>query len=148
MRTRIAMSSLVVLALVAVAWAADPKLEGVKCIVAAKNPAKAEKSVDYKGGKIFFCCDNCPKAYAKDPEKYAAAANAQLVQTGQAKQVACPMTGKALNPDAKTKVGAVEVGFCCEGCLGKVTAAKEEDKPALVFSDKAFEKGFKVGDAK
>ena len=30
----------------------------------ATNFAKATKSVDYKGGKVFFCCDNCPKGFS------------------------------------------------------------------------------------
>ena len=42
------------------AYAADVKLDGVKCIVAAKNDAKADKTRDYKDGKVYFCCDNCP----------------------------------------------------------------------------------------
>jgi YHS domain-containing protein len=146
MRIRMLVSSLMVVALVAVAWAAEPKLDGVKCVVNPKAAAKADKSADYKGGKIYFCCANCPKAYAANPEKFAAAANAQLIATGQAKQIACPLSGKAVG-EAKAKVGTIEVGFCCEGCQGKVDAAKDETaKAAIVFSDDAFKKGFKVGE--
>jgi YHS domain-containing protein len=124
--------------------AADPKLEGVKCLVNPKAPAKAEKSVDYKGGKVFFCCDNCPKAFAKDTAKFATKANLQLVQTGQAKQEKCPFSGADLNPDTAVKVGGVEVKFCCEKCQGKAKAASADEAVDLVFNDKAFDKGFKV----
>ena len=50
-------------------YAADEiKLKGIKCAMNPKAAAKAEKSVDYKGGKVFFCCDNCPKGFAKKIE--------------------------------------------------------------------------------
>jgi YHS domain-containing protein len=124
--------------------AADPKLEGVKCLVNPKAPAKAEKSVDYKGGKVFFCCDNCPKAFAKDTAKFATKANLQLVQTGQAKQEKCPFSGGDLNTVTKTKIGGVDVCFCCEKCQGKAKAASADEAVELVFNDKAFDKGFKV----
>lgn len=124
-------------------FAADIKLEGVKCIMNPKAAAKADKSVDYKGGKVFFCCDNCPKAFAKDTAKHATQANLQLVATGQAKQQHCPLSGGDLNPATKIKVGGVDVCFCCEKCQAKATEAKDA-AVELIFSDKAFDKGFKV----
>lgn len=39
------------------------------CPVSGK-PIKAEFSVDHKGKKVYFCCPNCPKAFAKDPSKF------------------------------------------------------------------------------
>ena len=123
--------------------AADPKLEGVKCLVNPKAAAKADKSVDYKGGKVFFCCDNCPKAFSKDTAKFSTQANQQLVATAQAKQVKCPFSGGELNASTKIKVGGVEVAFCCEKCQGKASDAKD-GAVELVFNDKAFDKGFKV----
>jgi YHS domain-containing protein len=26
--------------------------------------------VDYKGKRVYFCCDSCPKTFEADPEKY------------------------------------------------------------------------------
>jgi YHS domain-containing protein len=128
----------------AVAFAADPNLEGVKCLMNPKAAAKADKSVSYKGGKVFFCCDNCPKKF--DAEKNATAANHQLVQSGQAKQAKCPLSGGDLNADTKIKVAGAEVAFCCNMCKGKVMEAKGDAQIDMVFSNKAFEKaGFKVG---
>lgn len=125
-------------------FAADPKLEGVKCILNPKGPAKAENSCDYKGGKVFFCCDKCPTEFAKDPAKHAVKANQQLVATGQAKQQKCPFSGGELNTATKTKVSGVDVCFCCEKCQAKATDAKD-GAAELVFNDKAFDKAFKVG---
>ena len=115
-----------------------------KCVVTGAA-AKEDKNVTYKGGKLYFCCENCPKTYAKDTAKYATKANHQLAATGQAKQAKCPITGAKLNPEKTVKVGGVEVQFCCEKCQGKVAAATGDDQVALVFSDAAFEKaGFAV----
>src|SRR5678815_1334635 len=67
------------------------KLDGIKCPVSGK--AATENSVDYKGGKVYFCCENCPKAFSADSKKFATKANAQLVATGQVKQEKCPLSG-------------------------------------------------------
>lgn len=127
-------------------YAADAiKLEGIKCPVAGNKPAKAGTEVDYKGGKVFFCCQNCPKAFGADTAKFAEKANHQLAATKQAKQLKCPLTGEDINPDAKVSIAGVDVNFCCEGCQGKVTKAKDAEKVTLVFADKPFDKAFKVG---
>lgn len=123
------------------------KLEGITCIFADK-PAKADKSVDYKGGKVFFCCDNCPKNFAKDPAKHAVAANKQLFATGQFVQKACPLSGGKLKDGTAVKVGGVDVKFCCENCQGKVAKSDAAAASDLVFADKAFEKGFELAPKK
>ncbi len=119
------------------------KLEGIKCIFADK-PAKAEKSVDYKGAKVYFCCDNCPKNFSKDPAKHAVAANAQLVATEQFVQKACPLSGGKLKDGTEVKVSGIDVKFCCENCQGKVAKADAAAAAELVFADKAFDKGFEL----
>ena len=125
----------------------EVKLDGVKCVVAPSKPAKEANAVDYKGGKVYFCCMNCPKAFQKDTAKYAAAANAQLVATGQAKQEKCPLSGGALNAETKITVAGADVCFCCDKCQAKAKDSK--DQVEFLFNDKAFEKaGFKVSAAK
>lgn len=127
------------------AVAADPKLDGVKCLLNPKAGAKAAHAVDYKGGKVFFCCPNCPKSFSADSAKFATKANLQLVATGQAKQTACPISGQPVDDAHKLTVGGVEVGFCCPNCKGKAEKASPEEAAELVFGDKPFEKAFKVG---
>jgi len=120
----------------------DP-LAGVNCVVQTTKPAKADKSVDYKGGKVYFCCANCPKAF--DAAKHGTRANMQLVATGQAKQAKCPLTGKDVDTTTKISVGGADVCFCCNMCKGTVEKLKGDEQIAKVFSDAAFEKGgFKV----
>jgi hypothetical protein len=148
MRSRVILGLVAaVAAVVATAYAADEiKLDDIKCVVAAKNPAKAANAVDYKGGKVFFCCMNCPKAFSADTAKFSTSANFQLAATKQAKQVACPFSGEAVDAAQTVKVNGVEVAFCCGMCKGKAEA--EKDQVALIFADKAFDKGFKVPEKK
>lgn len=148
MKTRLLVAFGLIAAVALTAYAADIKLDGVKCIVNAKAGAKAAHSVDYKGGKVFFCCPNCPKGFSADTAKFAAAANAQLVATGQAKQTACPISGQPVDESKKLTVAGAEVTFCCDNCKGKVEKASPAEAAELVFGDKPFEKAFKVGEAK
>lgn len=121
-------------------------LSKIKCPVSGKAVV-ADKTKEYKGGVVYFCCDNCPKSF--NEEKHGTKANAQLVATGQAKQEKCPLSGGKLNPDTKITVGGADITFCCNMCKGKVEAAKGDEQLALVFSNKAFEKaGFKVPEKK
>jgi hypothetical protein len=132
--------------------AADVKLDGIKCIVATKNAAKADKTRDYKDGKVYFCCDNCPKKFDEDQagdKKLDTKANTQLVATGQAKQHKCPITGKDLDKDTEITVAGAKVQFCCNNCKGSVEKLKGDEQAEKVFSDDAFKKaGFKVEKAK
>ncbi len=121
----------------------ESELSKVMCPVSNK-PVKESATADYRDATVYFCCPNCPKAFTKKPSKYAAKANLQLVQTKQFHQVACPISGQPVDSDITSKVGQLDVGMCCENCQGKVDKAEEDDKLALVFSDKAFEKGFEA----
>ena len=78
----------------------------IKCPVTGKA-VKEASSLDFKGGKVYFCCDNCPKEFAektkdkanKEGIVLAEKASAQLVSTKQAEQVKCPLTGKVINKE-------------------------------------------------
>lgn len=119
----------------------------IVCPVSGQPGAK-DHAVKYKGGEVYFCCDNCPKAFEKEPAKFAVKANAQLVGTKQAKGVKCPLTGKPINKEMIVEVDGIKVGLCCGGCKGKVEKAEGAAKSELVFSDAAFKKGFEIGGKK
>jgi hypothetical protein len=118
-------------------------LSKIKCVVSGK-PINPDATVEYKKAKVYFCCEGCPGAFEKDTAKFAAKANHQLVATHQAKQTACPMSGKELNPDTAIKVAEVEVAFCCANCQKAASSKEGDEQIELVFNDKAFEKGFKI----
>lgn len=128
----------------------EPDLTGIKCVINGKKAATAKSFVEYKKGKIYFCCDQCAESFAEDAKlkekaKFAVKANHQLVLTGQFKQKGCPFSGGPIDENLVTKVGGTKVGFCCEGCQKKVTdLEKLEDKVNLVFSQAAFKKGFEL----
>lgn len=124
--------------------AADIDVSKAKCPVAKTKSAVAGQSVDYNGGKVFLCCGNCKKAFSKDPAKFAARANAQLVATKQAKQLCCPLTGGKLNGATVTTVAGAKVCFCCNNCKGKVAGLEGDPQVGIVFGKAAFKKAFKV----
>ena len=143
LRVLLGLGALAVLA-IATAFAADEvKLDGINCCIQGTKPAKAANAVDYKGGKVYFCCMNCPKAFAADKAKFAAKANFQLAATKQAKQAKCPLSGEDIDASTAIKVSGVDVAFCCNMCKGKAEA--EKDQVAFLFEDKKFDKAFKVG---
>jgi len=139
----VVLSAVAIFAIVARAEEKKDPLEGIKCPVSDKS-VKADATVDYKGGKAFFCCANCVKAFKKDTAKFATKANHQLVATGQVKQVKCPLSGTPCKPAHKETVQGVDVYFCCGRCQGKVAKAEGDAQAELVFSDKAFKKGFEL----
>lgn len=125
------------------------KVDTVKCVVAGKEVKIADaKEVPYKKATVYVCCNGCKAKMEADSKKYAEKANHQLVLTGQAKQVKCPLAGRPTNPEKTVKVDGVKVAFCCGGCQGKAAKAEGKELLALVFSDKAFEKGFEVKEKK
>lgn len=121
----------------------EAKDEGAKfkatCPVSG-GAAKETSFVEVHGKKIYFCCDNCPKAYKASPDKFTAKMHRQLLQTGQMVQVACPFSGEAVDPETKVEFGGTDVCFCCNDCKGKFEKASDDEKVALVFKD--ITKGF------
>jgi YHS domain-containing protein len=122
-----------VLVCAGVVWAAE-KTYG-KCPISGKA-AKEEASKDYKGKKVYFCCDGCPGAF--DAEKHGTKANHQLAVTGQIKQTGCPYSGGKVKAGTEIDIDGVKVGFCCDNCKGKTE--KADDKVTMVF--KSIAKGF------
>jgi YHS domain-containing protein len=121
--------------------ATEEKKFEATCPVSGK-PA-AEKSVvelPKGGGKVYFCCDNCPKAYKANPEKFELAVHRQFLETDQVVQVACPISGRPVNEETLVEVGKAKAGFCCENCLAKYNAADDDAKLKIMFAD--LKKGF------
>ena len=110
----------------------DP-LAGIKCPVSNKA-IKSASFLKHNGGKVYFCCDNCPKSFqakAKDKklgEKILAKVGHQFLQTGQLAQVACPFSGKPVNAETLVAFKGAKVGFCCNNCK-----AKFEKDPSAKF---------------
>jgi len=112
--------------------AASCPVSGKKC-----NP---ECSDDFAGGKVWFCCGNCAKAFAGDSAKFAAKAHQQMVSTGQLVQKGCPFSGGPVKAGTQVTIGDAEVGFCCNNCKGKVEKASADEQVNMVFGN--IDKGF------
>ncbi|HEX5472918.1 MAG TPA: YHS domain-containing protein [Lacipirellulaceae bacterium] len=112
------------------------------CPVSGKAASEDHVVKLKNGDKVYFCCDNCPKAFKAHPKKYTAQVNRQLLETGQVVQVACPFTGKPVNKDTLVDVGEAKAGFCCKNCAAKYAKADDAQKLKLMFSPAAFKKGF------
>jgi YHS domain-containing protein len=138
MKKMLALVAVVAFGFLALARAEDKPFKAT-CPMSG-GPAKQEHSVDFHGKKVYFCCENCPKGFAKDPAKVAAKTYLQLAQTGQALQVACPISGHDVDANAVVEVAGAKVLFCCDDCVSKVKAAKGDEQIALAFgkADKAF----------
>jgi YHS domain-containing protein len=54
-----------------------PVIEQKACPVTG-NPINPKIFVDYKGRRIYFCCNMCPPVFNKDPEKYIKIVDEQL----------------------------------------------------------------------
>ncbi len=118
-------------------------ISDIKCFFMKKKNLNEEKFVEFNGGKVYFCCDSCVKRFNKDPDKYAAMANHQLVQTGQYSQNGCPISGGDVDAEQFVDVNGVKVSFCCVNCKGKAEAADEDARAELAFGAEAFVRGFK-----
>ena len=116
------------------------------CPVSGKKAAKV--SVNYHGGEVYFCCKNCLKAFNSDTSKFSTKANEQLIETGQASQQKCPISGGKMKSGTELKVDGIPVAFCCKNCRKKVAQASGGEKLALVFGDEAFKKGYTVASRK
>ncbi len=127
--------------------AADEKAADTagKCPVSGKDASKAH-AVSFEGGKVYFCCDECPAAFEKEPAKFAAKAHHQMALTGQLVEVKCPLTGKPLNAEQTVDVDGVKVAFCCANCKKAVAALKGDEQIDKVFKD--VSKGYKLAEAK
>jgi hypothetical protein len=121
----------------------DKDAPTIKCPVTGRAATK-DVAVDYRGAKVYLCCPGCTGKFQEQTAKFAAKANLQLAQTGQAVQKACPLSGGKTNPDTAIKVCGVSVAFCCNNCKGKVSKAKAKAQVEMVFGDKAFDKAFAV----
>jgi hypothetical protein len=135
MKSRFAVAGLAVLALVVAnsLRAADEK-PALKCPVSGQA-AKADKTADFNGGKVQFCCENCPKAFNANSAKFAGKANLQLIQSGQLTQVKCPLTGRPMAADKSVDIAGVKVALCCGGCLAKATKVSGDEQVNLLLSD-------------
>jgi hypothetical protein len=118
------------------------ELNDLKCFMMPQKKVSEKNAVEYKDGKVYFCCGGCVKKFSADTNAFATKANQQLVQTGQYVQSGCPCSGEAVDASQSCEVNGIQVGFCCAQCKEGVEKAEGDEQVAMVFGDEAFAKGF------
>jgi YHS domain-containing protein len=149
-KCRTTISVCVVGLLVARGFSAPATESGNKKKIVATCPVTGRPAIEKSfielpegNGKVYFCCENCPRAYVANPKKYRIQLHRQLVETGQEVQVACPICGKPGNANVAIESGAARVSFCGAKCLAKYNEAKTDAaKLKLVFNSAAMRKSF------
>ncbi|HJN09898.1 MAG: hypothetical protein QGG09_13925 [Pirellulaceae bacterium] len=119
------------------------KLDGIKCLFCKMDVSK-DAFVEYKGARVFFGCAGCPEAFKENTKKFATKANAQLVATKQARQKACPVSGKPHKKEFKLTLGKAEVAFCCPNCKEATAKLESDAQLEKLFSEAAFKTAFRV----
>ena len=107
-----------------------------KCIVSGKEIEVTEKTprVLVQGKAQYFCCENCPKAFAKEPEKY-------VKEVGK-----CPILGTpVMNPNSGERVVLNNALWylCCANCTD---GAPKEAALLKSLTDVVSGKAFKGSD--
>lgn len=123
--------------------ATELNLAGVKCLMKPAEDVSADYAIEFNGGSLFLCCQQCRNEFDRTVPEQVCAANRQLVRTGQFAQTACPFSGRPVLDGATTKIGDLEIGFCNLGCRDKVRdAADDGARTGMVFGEQAFANGF------
>lgn len=137
------MTAVATIAVASLAFAAEAAKNFGNCPVSG-GPAKEDVTMDYKGKKVHFCCDGCPGAVEKNPEKFTAKIHQQLLVTGQMVQVGCPFSGGKVNDKTMVELGGAKFAFCCANCQKKFNDAADDAKVDMIFAK--IDKGFTLQD--
>ncbi|MCA9415840.1 MAG: hypothetical protein KC917_06205, partial [Candidatus Omnitrophica bacterium] len=72
-------------------------------------------------GPVYFCCGNCCAEFAKDPAKYAEGVEKQRAHLASLTkiQVACPVSGKPVDPNVTKEFDGQTIAFCCTNCCAE-----------------------------
>lgn len=80
---------------------------------------KIDKTIygDYKGVRVYFCCNECPPEFNKDPEKYIKALeDAGMAPEKTKPQTMCPVMGGKIDKQFFGDNEGKRVYFCCAAC--------------------------------
>ena len=131
------------------ASASAAKPINLTCPVSGK-PVDAQFTLQHEGKTVGFCCNMCPKAFEKEPAKFASKIKADApvekkpeekkpeekkpeekkptvaAATGKPVNATCPVSGKPVDAEFAVLFDNKNVGFCCGNC--KAAFEKEPAK--------------------
>lgn len=88
------------------------------CLVSGKE-VDPQFNVLHDGKVIGFCCPNCPKTFAADPDKFLAKLPTELSEDLSQRETVnqvCLVSGKAIDPQFNLLHEGKVIGFCCPNC--------------------------------
>lgn len=91
-----------------------PQSVQVKCPVMGGD-VDPGSFTDYKGRRVYFCCDACIKKFNDEPAKYLA-----KLKDCSTEQIHCPVMGERIDPTLSVEVGGKKVYVCCKVCIPKL----------------------------
>jgi len=114
-----------------------------KCPVSGKDVNK-EKTSEYEGQLIGFCCDDCKGKFDKEPAKYIGKVKEFKKKKAEVEEIRfddpinkkCPITGKDIVAGRTSEYKKQTIGFCCKDCVDKF----EGDPEKYVKKVKEFKK--------
>ena len=105
----------------------------LNCPVSGKA-VKAEHTLAYEGNSVGFCCENCPKAFEKEPKKYVEKIKADAL-TGQGAGDKGQGDGKSLKVQVTVKAdaprGPRELRVVTDKGVSKPLRVTVDDYPAV-----------------
>jgi YHS domain-containing protein len=103
--------------------AANP-CPGQKATGCCKGESGKQVSLDYKGKRLYFCCDANVETFKKDPEKHLKEMEALglTFDASYKPQEKCPVMGGEIKKDLKVEYAGMYIYACCPGCLDKIKA--------------------------
>ena len=110
------------------------------------DPINKKLYVDYKGKRIYVCCESCIDPVKKNPEKYIKKLEAmgQSVETitgakaaharALVPQKTCPVMGNPIDKSVYVDYNGKRVYFCCSGC--PETFKQDPEKYLKILADR------------
>lgn len=110
------------------------------------DPINKKLYVDYKGKRIYVCCESCIDPVKKNPEKYIKKLEnmGQSVETivgakaghvtALVPQKTCPVMGNPIDKSVFVDYKGKRVYFCCAGC--PETFKKDPEKYLKILADR------------
>ena len=124
--------------------AGDVDLKNVQCVVANKAAnLKVNQPITKMRQGLLLLWWLCWQVRFQYQRNLRSAQTINWSRPSNTGKKAAPSVVVPSRPDKMIKIAGTEVGFCCDGCKSKVASAKDDAaRLKLVFSDKAFGKGF------
>jgi len=108
------------------------------CPVLPENKITKENFVDYQGKRIYFCCNKCPVAFMKEPDKYMKALKEKGINLDDTPkpQSMCPVMDMEVEKEYYADHEGKRIYFCCDKC--PIAFKKDPAKYMKILKEKGY----------